>query len=853
MLGFRDMTLLRGISGLLGSSGRLSVSVFTDGIGKEKPAVGFSFDSRRPDTDGRTDWFGPVEPPIMLGRWDAPDTKSKKMFFTSLFRPFFRSKKRPTNNIDVEPLRSSNHEDVHQTQKLDFNGNQHNDHPAASNKDNMNNIDRLYNVKQEPDLVDCFPSLTLKSSDPSVNVTRRTQQRRLSRSSASPQPINQTAHPSFKKKSSNPKIAKLVLEDSAAATAAKRLRASEARSERAQSRARLHPPVIAFISRLFSFQMKSRKTSKTTATSKRKHDEEDEEDSQDEGTSAKVMRKARASLLAASFSYEGSNDDDALAPEKIDPRQPRAKRTHRKSQQNNGSSSSMAIDEVPEVHDAQTAQTEEPAAPSKKASGSKGKKTLSESKDPKTSSTPQFLTDIKRPKTSTFHANNHPRWLHQMNAFPPTLSQRLIPAVNVFASLYDSIKVHKTTSYFDRRVTAIEWHPDHARYPNVVALGSKGGDIVWYDYQQDAKHSGFVPTATGTSGRPSRDDPPEVPFLYGQGPGGSITGMKFHPELPNMLYTTSIDGTIACKDFEGRHGRIFLDTMSRKNWYTALAVSKTSKLISVGSTNGDLIFTDRDGREVWSGRPFKNKIHDINFHPVRDNLLVAGGNDRIVKLFDVRFMKKGFQDEEDLAHLVALDNDGVINSATFSPVAPYSLLTCLQTSECRIFYDIANETLRSAATSCIIPHPHRPFQHLTAIRADWHPTIGGMFCVGRYPPSENPTDRRTIDVFYWNPSSLDSEIADVKIVSRIEDARVSGIHSLAKFNVSGDVIAGCSGFTSYIWKVPEILERSGVRDENEKDEGINTRKKRSRTEPGPNKGGAEGKKLKLQEKAGKKK
>ena len=41
-------------------------------------------------------------------------------------------------------------------------------------------------------------------------------------------------------------------------------------------------------------------------------------------------------------------------------------------------------------------------------------------------------------------------------------------------------KLCRVASPFDRRVTAIEWHPTQN---NIVAVGSKGGDIILWNTQ----------------------------------------------------------------------------------------------------------------------------------------------------------------------------------------------------------------------------------------------------------------------------------------------------------------------------------------------------------------------------------
>ena len=49
-----------------------------------------------------------------------------------------------------------------------------------------------------------------------------------------------------------------------------------------------------------------------------------------------------------------------------------------------------------------------------------------------------------------------------------------------------SYRVHSTASPFDRRVTCLEWHPT---LPTTLAVGSKGGDIVLWDYNGPNKMS----------------------------------------------------------------------------------------------------------------------------------------------------------------------------------------------------------------------------------------------------------------------------------------------------------------------------------------------------------------------------
>ncbi|TPX63421.1 hypothetical protein SpCBS45565_g06625 [Spizellomyces sp. 'palustris'] len=391
-----------------------------------------------------------------------------------------------------------------------------------------------------------------------------------------------------------------------------------------------------------------------------------------------------------------------------------------------------------------------------------------------------------RPYRHTLHPSVY--LLSPLGTLTPLHTSHILASWSLptYAARIRQLRVSRTAAYFDRRVTCIEWHPD-TKFPAVLAMGSKGGDLVWWDYEKNARHAGYV----GEDGDDGTNDGESVPYLYGRGPGGSITAMRFHPTEANMIYTTSIDGTVRKQDFEGRHGRVFLDTLHREKWYTALDISPRLQMLMVGSNTGYATLADMDGCAMWSGRLHKAKCHDVEFHPVEENVVCTAGNDRVVKLWDLRMMKKDWKEGDLGVPLNILEHEGVVTAATFSTLAPYTLLTTSQDSQCRLY----DNPLTHSSPSYIMSHPHRPFQHLTAIRATWSPVHPDLFVIGRYP--DTTTDRRTVDVFRFCPG-----LTGVECVARIGDSRVGGIQCLAKFNRMGDVLATCSGFTTYVWTVP---------------------------------------------------
>ncbi len=46
--------------------------------------------------------------------------------------------------------------------------------------------------------------------------------------------------------------------------------------------------------------------------------------------------------------------------------------------------------------------------------------------------------------------------------------------------LLSDLQLYRMASPFDRRCTALEWHPTH---PNKLVVGSKGGDIILWDIE----------------------------------------------------------------------------------------------------------------------------------------------------------------------------------------------------------------------------------------------------------------------------------------------------------------------------------------------------------------------------------
>lgn len=326
-----------------------------------------------------------------------------------------------------------------------------------------------------------------------------------------------------------------------------------------------------------------------------------------------------------------------------------------------------------------------------------------------------------------------------------------------------SYRLFRTASPFDRRVTCLEWHPTH---PSTVAVGSKGGDIILWDYE--------VLTKTC--------------FIKGMGAGGAITGMKFNPFNPSQLYTSSVAGSTTLQDFNGNTSRVFTITENWDCWYCSVDVSASCRAVVTGDNLGNVVLLSTSGEEIWKLKLHKKKVTHVEFNSRCEWLLATASVDQTVKIWDLRNIK----DKANFLHV--LPHDKPVNAAYFSPTDGAKLLSTDQRNEIRV-YSCSDWT----KPQHLIPHPHRQFQHLTPIKATWHPRYD-LIVVGRYPDPKFPgytvNELRTVDIFDGNTGEM---------VCQLYDPNASGIISLNKFNPMGDTLASGMGFNILIWSREEMV------------------------------------------------
>ncbi|XP_005236408.1 DNA damage-binding protein 2 isoform X1 [Falco rusticolus] len=335
-----------------------------------------------------------------------------------------------------------------------------------------------------------------------------------------------------------------------------------------------------------------------------------------------------------------------------------------------------------------------------------------------------------------------------------------------------SYRLFRTASPFDRRVTCLEWHPTH---PSTVAVGSKGGDIILWDYE--------VLTKTC--------------FIKGKGPGDSLGDIKFSPYEAMKLYVASGDGTLSLQDLEGRAVQVISRAPDCGHeyhnvccWYCSVDVSASCRAVVTGDNVGNVVLLSTSGEEIWKLKLHKKKVTHVEFNSRCEWLLATASVDQTVKIWDLRNMKN----KMDFLHV--LPHDKPVNAAYFSPTDGAKLLSTDQHSEIRV-YSSSDWT----KPQHLIPHPHRQFQHLTPIKATWHPRYD-LIVAGRYPDPKFPgytvNELRTVDVFDGNTGEM---------VCQLHDPNASGIISLNKFNPMGDTLASGMGFNILIWSRKEMVAK----------------------------------------------
>lgn len=93
--------------------------------------------------------------------------------------------------------------------------------------------------------------------------------------------------------------------------------------------------------------------------------------------------------------------------------------------------------------------------------------------------------------------------------------------------------------------------------------------------------------------------------------------------------------------------------------------------------------------------------------------------------------------------------------AIFDPIHGSSLLTTTQNNEVRVY-----QSYNWEEPTFVITHTHRHYQHMTNIRATWHPLYRDLCIVGKYPEQDDPDQSRYIDVIDTKEGKIVGQLYD---------------------------------------------------------------------------------------------
>ena len=241
-------------------------------------------------------------------------------------------------------------------------------------------------------------------------------------------------------------------------------------------------------------------------------------------------------------------------------------------------------------------------------------------------------------------------------------------AVRPIIENVSQFRVSQLVTPFDRRVTALAWHPS---YPHLAAAGSKGGDIILWDSER-ADSSDRTSEGRRTLFKS---------MIEGRGPGGSIQSLKFDINHPDKVYTASIDGTVTRHDFQGKDNKIYLETNDWERWYVGMDISFSGKMMVAGNNKGIVSLLTLEGERIWDLKLHRAKCNFVQFSEREPWMMVTtstgGGAAAGCKIWDIRNIKGPESAITELPHSKA------VNSAYFSKVTGDKLLTTDQHSELR--------------------------------------------------------------------------------------------------------------------------------------------------------------------------
>jgi DNA damage-binding protein 2 len=209
-----------------------------------------------------------------------------------------------------------------------------------------------------------------------------------------------------------------------------------------------------------------------------------------------------------------------------------------------------------------------------------------------------------------------------------------------------------------------------------------------------------------------------------------------------------------------------------------------------GTSYGEGSLVSRSGEKISSHRFHKKKIQHSAFVPNSDELFITASNDYTIKLWDVRMIN-----DTKPTSLMTYNTPAASNSAYFDPFYGSLLLVTCQNSSLLVYN--VNSSATSTSPVAEFKHFHKFFQHLTPIKATWHPLFPNLAVVGRYGGMDEEGEERFVDIVDWTKG---------EVVAKYRDMSALGVVSLNEFNLTGDTLVSGMGRTALAWRRRSTME-----------------------------------------------
>ena len=336
----------------------------------------------------------------------------------------------------------------------------------------------------------------------------------------------------------------------------------------------------------------------------------------------------------------------------------------------------------------------------------------------------------------------------------------------------DALKhIGMTNKLTKKRCTTMAFHPASSLTRTILVSGDKAGQmgVLVYDdhtnvHADTVMQCAFEPHA------------------------GGINSFTFHTRTHD-LYSASNDGCVRHFSFEGQQFSESFVNDGEDGLYTITSSTHHPSSLFTCDRKGDLIILDASSPSsltVASRTSLSHlKVNCVDVHP-GGQLLASCGNDRTVRLWDLRRMKAD-------TPLHSFEHGYSVNSVYFSPSGSLLLSTCID-NFVRV-WGVQGDDVGSWPPCVRIAHNNTTGRWVTLFRAKWTRT-DDAFLIGNM--------RRQVDLYGWDGGAWTDDQTAVKEPNEyaMTSADLTAIPSVVVVHPSNTYfLAATASAYAYVWSL----------------------------------------------------